>query len=924
MDTLVVLVGIALVFGPWVLAIVALVKAKSGERRAAGTARSVAALTDSVERLKRDLDGLRGTPGRPAAEEPPPEQEAAAEAPPPEPEAPTPEPEPEPEPQPAAAAPPPPWQAAPARQPVTLKSLEEALTARWLVWLGAVAVALSATFFVKYAMDRGWLSPAVRVSLGFLFGVALAFGGEWLRERPLQRAIAAVRPNYVPPALTAAGVFTCFASIYAAYALYGLLSPLVAFIGLAAVALAAVGMSLLQGWFVALLGLLGAFITPALVQTTAPSAWALFLYLLAVLVASLALVRYRGWWWLGYAALAGAGIWPLLWMGFIWKSADALPVGIYLLLMAGAFLHLHYGMAKAEAPDSWRAEIRAAPVPARMGWIGALTVAVLLYLMVHRAHYGAASLVFVGLLGVLYLVAGRRTPVFDALSVAAAALMLVLMATWPLPPDVTRAAPMYTFGDVVRGAGPGSPGIPPELTAFTVSLFAFAGLFGIGGFALLWGARRPAMWAGVSAAAPVLLLAIAYWRIVDFRLDLGWALVALALAATSLGAAARVARHRYAAGLVAPLGFYAAAVVAFLSLGVTMTLQQAWLTVALSLQLPALGWIYRRVPVRPIQATAVIVALVVLVRLVFNHNVLDYPLGGHSPLFSWVVYGYGIPAVMFFWAARLFRGSDADQLVMLLEAGALAFAVLLVSMEIRLFVAGSLVSLHYGLLEQSLQSIVWLGVGYGLAVRYSEATHRVWYYGARILIGLAISQIVLLQLWHSNPILTGEFVGRYPLVNLLLLAYAIPAVFALLLAAAFDRLRAPQLARGLAVLAFVLIFAWVSLEVRRLFQGAHFTRYLQSDAESYAYSLAWLVYAGLLLALGIFRGRTALRYASLVVLLVTVIKVFVFDMAGLAGLYRVASFLGLGLSLIGIGYLYQKFVFQRPAAQPPEDATAAE
>jgi len=37
-------------------------------------------------------------------------------------------------------------------------------------------------------------------------------------------------------------------------------------------------------------------------------------------------------------------------------------------------------------------------------------------------------------------------------------------------------------------------------------------------------------------------------------------------------------------------------------------------------------------------------------------------------------------------------------------------------------------------------------------------------------------------------------------------------------------------------------------------------------------------------------------------------------MAALAGLYRVASFLGLGLVLVGIGYLYQHYVLPRPAA----------
>ena len=61
-------------------------------------------------------------------------------------------------------------------------------------------------------------------------------------------------------------------------------------------------------------------------------------------------------------------------------------------------------------------------------------------------------------------------------------------------------------------------------------LATFGALFGIGGFAALWGAARPALWAAVSAAVPALVLAIAYWRISDFGIDLGWAVVALGLA----------------------------------------------------------------------------------------------------------------------------------------------------------------------------------------------------------------------------------------------------------------------------------------------------------------------------------------------------------------------------------------------------------
>ena len=52
-------------------------------------------------------------------------------------------------------------------------------------------------------------------------------------------------------------------------------------------------------------------------------------------------------------------------------------------------------------------------------------------------------------------------------------------------------------------------------------------------------------------------------------------------------------------------------------------------------------------------------------------------------------------------------------------------------------------------------------------------------------------------------------------------------------------------------------------------------------------------------------------------------KVFLFDMSELTGLYRALSFLGLGLCLIGIGYLYQRYVFppKTPSLTRPTGTT---
>src|SRR3546814_1755164 len=70
-------------------------------------------------------------------------------------------------------------------------------TSRGLVWLGGVTLALAGLFLAKYTYDHGWLAlgPGARCAAGFLFGMTLAAAGEWLRRRPLQRAIAAIGPR---------------------------------------------------------------------------------------------------------------------------------------------------------------------------------------------------------------------------------------------------------------------------------------------------------------------------------------------------------------------------------------------------------------------------------------------------------------------------------------------------------------------------------------------------------------------------------------------------------------------------------------------------------------------------------------------------------------------------------------------------------
>src|SRR4029077_14852292 len=120
--------------------------------------------------------------------------------------------------------------------------------------------------------------------------------------------------------------------------------------------------------------------------------------------------------------------------------------------------------------------------------------------------------------------------------------------------------------------------------------FALVSAALLGGlFLLLPRVARLGRWAALSAAAPPLMLAIAYWRLRKYGFDIAWSAAALALAAVMLGAAAPVAKRRPgAAEREIALAYSAVAVLGGTILAATCALPAPWLSVALALHLPAL------------------------------------------------------------------------------------------------------------------------------------------------------------------------------------------------------------------------------------------------------------------------------------------------------------------------------------------------
>jgi uncharacterized membrane protein len=172
-----------------------------------------------------------------------------------------------------------------------------------------------------------------------------------------------------------------------------------------------------------------------------------------------------------------------------------------------------------------------------------------------------------------------------------------------------------------------------------------------------------------------------------------------------------------------------------------------------------------------------------------------------------------------------------------------------------------------------------------------------------------------------NPMFTGDPIGGGVILNALLLGYVTPAALFAALARSARGLSRP-IQRLASVGAILLVFAYATIETRRAFHGPEIGPGLPtSDAEYYAYSAVWLLLGLALLAYGMARKSVEARLASAFFIIATTLKVFAFDLAGLEGVLRALSFLGLGAALIGIGLAYQRLVFS--SARPREGVSPA-
>src|SRR5947199_1204963 len=210
----------------------------------------------------------------------------------------------------------------------------------------------------------------------------------------------------------------------------------------------------------------------------------------------------------------------------------------------------------------------------------------------------------------------------------------------------------------------------------------------------------------------------------------------------------------------------------------------------------------------------------------------------------------------------------------------------------------------------------WITVGWALeGAALCWLFHRVPHPGLRVA-GVGLLVVVFARLALNPAVLSYHPRAAAPIFNWYLYTYGIATVC--LFAAA--RLLAPprHLVFGrnslplLYTLGTVLAFLLVNIEIADYFStpgaAALTFQFSGNFARDMSYSIAWGMFAFLLLIVGIRKKTAPVRYASLGLLGVTVLKLFFHDLSQLDQLYRIGAFIVVAIIAIVASFLYQRFL----------------
>lgn len=92
-------------------------------------------------------------------------------------------------------------------------------------------------------------------------------------------------------------------------------------------------------------------------------------------------------------------------------------------------------------------------------------------------------------------------------------------------------------------------------------------------------------------------------------------------------------------------------------------------------------------------------------------------------------------------------------------------------------------------------------------------------------------------------------------------------------------------------------------------------------ARDFTYSALWMAYGAMLMIVGFLRRSAFVRWLALILIAITIVKVFVYDVSQLERGYRIISFIVLGILLLAISFVYQRDWLKLSSKNKPEPPT---
>jgi uncharacterized membrane protein len=655
-----------------------------------------------------------------------------------------------------------------------------------------------------------------------------------------------------------------YASFFAAHTRYQLIGTTVTFGAMALVTVVAGLLAVRRKAFIlAVLGLIGGFLTPYLLATKEDHPIGLLAYVLLLDVGILAVARKRAWAELPLLGLAGSA---MLYAGWSAAHLDArkLPYALGAAILVGTlFVFGTRDEARKQPPGHWS---RAAPI------LGAMAPFLVAMVASSRSSLDVSPLflvVYLIILSVQAAFVGRESRV----------------------PLVPVAAVVCVFSLVVRAA----PDLFPSHRDTTLLLYELIPLT----FLLLWLLRRdPHDTSGdwIGAAIALLGSLVVIFRVMDVEPRTEPILTLWLYAAA------------HAAGLLVLGGVLRSGGWVLASQGymivTLLTLSTRYQNARLAEFLP------------PILVPIAVYWALPFVSERFRRDRLAWLSAGFAPVAHFVflyslakpVWGTGRLGIASVVLGALALAALRRVLTMPGDPAQRRFTTALFGGVTLLFLTAAIPIL----LDKEWITVAWALEAAALAWLSTRIREEGLLYACGTLAAAAFVRLVLNPaLWSYHPR------DPTPIFNWYLYTFGVPAI-AFLLAAHWLRdetaardLRLPGLLR---LFAGVLVFVLLNVEIADFYSTGSTLDFRLSGgglAQDMTYSLAWGLFALVVLLLGITRKSKSTRAAALVVLLLTIGKVFLHDLWDLGSLYRVGSIVGLGVALLAVSFLTQRYVFSR-------------